>query len=585
MRGGSNYDKYPEIVVQGDYPDPARGWEEITKTTEKAIAGREQKKIIIIEAYPGTFDTEILDAFRKRFSPALVIDAKELYYEQDEIIRICYPDVTDDRIFGYMTRLNITDFLDPGKTKQALESIEQVREGVIILYGCGASEITQGYDLFIYADMARYEIQQRMRRDLTANLGVSDYSIEFEQKYKRAFFVDWRVADRVKRKTIRQWDYVLDTGTPGMPLMITAEMFNLALQTAVAGPFRLVPFFDPGPWGGQWIREVCEPDREEVNFAWCFDCVPEENSLRFRFGEVIFETPAINLVFFRPVDLLGERVYARFGEEFPIRFDFLDTMDGGNLSLQVHPTAGYIREKFGMFYTQDESYYLLDAKKTGKVYLGLKEGIDRDKMLDDLRKADKGETSFNAEKYIASWPAAKHDHFLIPAGTVHCSAADCMVLEISSTPYIFTFKLWDWGRTGLDGRPRPINIDHGAAVIQWDRTESWVRRELINRVSVICDRGDTREERTGLHEFESIETIRHWFTGKVHHPCNGSVNVLNLVEGREAIVESPGKKFRPFAVHYAETFVIPASAGDYTIRPHGGSEGQKCATIKAYIRK
>jgi hypothetical protein len=62
------------------------------------------------------------------------------------------------------------------------------------------------------------------------------------------------------------------------------------------------------------------------------------------------------------------------------------------------------------------------------------------------------------------------------------------------------------------------------------------------------------------------------------------VNVLNLVEGREAIVESPKGAFEPFVVHYAETFVVPAAIGLYTISPYGESEGKTCATIKAYVR-
>jgi hypothetical protein len=59
---------------------------------------------------------------------------------------------------------------------------------------------------------------------------------------------------------------------------------------------------------------------------------------------------------------------------------------------------------------------------------------------------------------------------------------------------------------------------------------------------------------------------------------------LNLCEGEEAVVESTGKQFAPFVVHYAETFIIPAAVGDYTIGPHGPSEGKPCATIKAFVR-
>ena len=159
-----------------------------------------------------------------------------------------------------------------------------------------------------------------------------------------------------------------------------------------------------------------------------------------------------------------------------------------------------------------------------------------------------------------------------------------MLLDISATPSIFTFKMWDWGRMGLDGLPRPINIGHGKNVIQWERTTGWVKENLVNRVEPVAEGDGWREERTGLHENEFIETRRHWFTKPVTLNTGGGVNVLNLVEGDEAVIESPSGEFEPFVVHYAETFIIPASVGDYTIRPYGASEGKECGTIKASVR-
>ena len=159
-----------------------------------------------------------------------------------------------------------------------------------------------------------------------------------------------------------------------------------------------------------------------------------------------------------------------------------------------------------------------------------------------------------------------------------------MVLEISATPYIFTFKLWDWGRLGLDGRPRPIHLAHGMKNIQFDRDTDWVQKNLVNRVEVIHEEDGICEERTGLHEREFIETRRHWFDRKVEHETGGSVNVLNLVEGEEAVVESPEGKFAPFVVHYAETFIVPAAVGRYTVAPYGKSIGKVLATVKAFVR-
>jgi mannose-6-phosphate isomerase class I len=388
----------------------------------------------------------------------------------------------------------------------------------------------------------------------------------------------------LKKQLLDKWDFVLDTNKAGSPKLVSGKAVMEGLKAAANRPFSVVPFFDPGPWGGQWMKEVCNLDPSPANYAWCFNCVPEENSLLLKFGSDIIEIPSINLVFRHPRELLGDPVHGRFGDEFPIRFDFLDTMDGGHLSLQVHPLTEYIQEKFGLHYTQDESYYIMDVEDDAIVYLGLKEGIKPDKMLEELEEAQAGGKPFEAEKHVQTWPMKKHDHVLIPAGTVHCSGKNSMVLEISATPYIFTFKLWDWGRLGMDGKPRPINIEHGKRVIQWDRTTEWTRKNLVDRIEKVAEGDGWVEERTGLHEREFIETRRHWFTEKVSHHTNGGVNVICLVEGDEVVVESPSAAFEPFVVHYAEVFIVPAKVGEYTIRPYGSGIGQRCATIKGFVR-
>jgi hypothetical protein len=250
----------------------------------------------------------------------------------------------------------------------------------------------------------------------------------------------------------------------------------------------------------------------------------------------------------------------------------------------VHPLTDYIQNTFGMHYTQDESYYLLDADDDAVVYLGLKTGIDRAEMTEALRAATDGEHPFDVEKYVNRFPARKHDHFAIPAGTVHASGANSMVLEISATPFIFTFKLWDWGRVGIDGIPRPIHVEHGIRNIQWDRDTAWVERNLLDQVEVAVEREGVREERTGLHELEFIEVRRHWFTDDVHHHTEGTVNVLNLVEGDKVEIASPTGAFDPYRVHYAETFIVPAAVGPYIIRRTADSQSERFATVKAYVR-
>ena len=230
-----------------------------------------------------------------------------------------------------------------------------------------------------------------------------------------------------------------------------------------------------------------------------------------------------------------------------------------------------MHEHFGMAYTQDESYYILDAEPCGGVYLGLKEGVDADEMVAALRDAQSGDKPFDAERYVNLWPAKRHDHFLIPAGTVHCSSAGTMVLEVSATPYIFTFKLWDWGRLGMDGKPRPIHIDDGKRVIAWERTTDWVRKNLVNALAPVSEDEDCTVTHTGLHELEPIETRAIDIHGTYHGNTSGELHVFNLVEGRSATVSSPTDAWEPREVHYAETVFVPASAGAFDVTSTDGS--------------
>jgi mannose-6-phosphate isomerase class I len=581
----SNYDKFPFVAVPNSTDDCVTGWDAIAARLREAIAKRATRKtVVVVECYTGVHETEVLRELEQRLKPALALSAAEAMLSPQKIDSLAAPFLGgNDPVFGFLSGLTLPQFFDGDKLRTQRGAVETVTEGIVLVVGCGATLIVTG-NILVYADLARWEAQLRFRRNEISNLGVENCTLAASLQYKRAFFVDWRICDCWKRPLIAKWDFVLDTNNPREPKLAEGEAVRRGLRHAATRPFRVVPFFDPAPWGGQWMKEVCDLDRRAKNYGWCFDCVPEENSLLLGFGDVRFEIPSINLVFDQPQALLGEAVHARFGDEFPIRFDFLDTMGGGNLSFQVHPLTEYIRQHFGMRYTQDESYYLLDAGPGATVYLGLRDGVDRAAMARDLQAAQAGDVPFPAEKFANQFSTKKHDHFLIPAGTVHCSGAESMVLEISATPYIFTFKMWDWGRLGLDGKPRPIHLEHGLANIQWDRTTDWTKRNLVNHFEPIGTGEGWREERTGLHEREFIETRRHWFTKSVPHDTRGGVNVLNLVAGDEAIVESPGGAFEPFLVHYAETFIVPAAVGRYNIRPHGASVGRELATLKAFVR-
>ena len=564
----SQYDKFPKTKVENH--SAFVGYKNIANELNKTL---EKNNIIALEFYPGVDKEEVKSSLINLLNVERIIDVEDLALPIEQVDQMIKRNLTDDRVFGLMSHYQIEEFYDLEKVNQTNQLIN---DGVkTVVFGFGASLIN--HDVLVYFDMARWEIQLRYRKGMP-NWRCTNYNEDNLRKYKRGFFIEWRCADRLKKRILKSANYYIDTNKKNDPKMITNKALFDGIKKVSTHPFRLVPYFDPGVWGGQWMKEVCNLDPNSKNYAWSFDGVPEENSIYLEYDGVNVEVPSINVVFFEPINLLGHRVHARFGTEFPIRFDFLDTMGGGNLSLQVHPLTEYIQDQFGMHYTQDESYYILDAEDDAVVYLGVKEGIDKDQLIEDLKKAQKGGCRFDDEKYINKFPAKKHDHFLIPAGTIHCSGSNAMVLEISATPYIFTFKLWDWDRLGLDGLPRPVHIHHGEKVIQFDRDTKWVKENLVNHFEEMED-GSTR---TGLHEREFIETRRYFFDSRIKMNTMGSVNMNNLVEGKAAVIESINGEFEPFVIHYAETFIIPEYIKEYYIRPL--NENEKCGVIKAYVR-
>lgn len=579
-----SFNKYPTVKISPEQDNCLLGWESICNQIEIAISKIKQlQKNIVVECYQGSNIEEINLTLTSYFSKYEIIASEDVMKSESEIRKMTQADVTDDRVFGIITKLRMNDFFDGDKIKYLKNELANSSR-VSIVVGIGASLLVDHPDLIIYADMARWEIQQRMRRNEVDNIGISDRMESIEKQYKRAYFVDWRVCDELKKGLLPHFDFLLDTNNPEAPKMATGDAIRSVLDKATKQPFSVVPYFDAGLWGGQWMKEKFDLDQSSKNFAWSFNCVPEENSLLIEFSNTNFEIPSLNVIFFKPEELLGPLVYNEFGAEFPIRFDFLDTMGGGNLSLQVHPLKKYIKEQFGMKYTQDESYYMLDAGDDAFVYLGTNDGVEPKDMIDELKRSQSTGHIFDAEKYSTKWQAKKHDHFLIPAGTVHCSGKDCMVLEISATPYIFTFKLWDWGRLGMDGKPRPISIDHGEKVIQWERTPEWTKNNLINQFEKINSGNGWLEEKTGLHDLEFIETRRQWFDRTVYHDTKNTLNVLMLIEGEQCIIESPNNSFEPFIANFAEAIIVPAKVGKYTITPTEKNKDEKIAIIKAFVK-
>jgi mannose-6-phosphate isomerase class I len=203
--------------------------------------------------------------------------------------------------------------------------------------------------------------------------------------YKRFYYVDWIVLNKHKKSLLPRIDIIADTQRPGNPVFTDGYSFRETLTAMAKSVVRVRPWFEPGVWGGQWIKEnISQLNQEEVNYAWSFELITPENGLLLEYKKLLLEVSFDFLMYHGNRAISGDSA-KRFGDEFPIRFDFLDTFNGGNLSVQCHPTPAYIKQNFGENYTQDETYYILECSEDASVYLGFHSDIDANTFKSLLR--------------------------------------------------------------------------------------------------------------------------------------------------------------------------------------------------------
>jgi mannose-6-phosphate isomerase class I len=289
-----------------------------------------------------------------------------------------------------------------------------------------------------------------------------------------------------------------------------------------------------------------------------------ENGLVLESGGLRLEVSFDCLMFQEYQNVLGDCA-EHFRFEFPIRLDFLDTFDGGNLSIQCHP--------------QDETYYILDCAPGARVYLGFQEDIDPPAFKAALEHSAQTGAPVAIDRFVQSLPVQKHDLLLIPNGTIHGSGKDNLVLEISATPYIFTFKMYDWLRNDLDGKPRSLNINRAFDNLYFDRKGQRVPHEFVSKPRPLDQGEGWKLIHLPTHPQHFYDVHRLEFDNRVTIHLHGSCHALSLVEGKSVLLETTSGMRERF--NYAETFVVPAAAGSYRLI---SEHGEPLQVIKCFVK-
>lgn len=541
----------------------------------------------------------------KRFLTQLDFDVEIIniafcYKPSKDIEETVKPYISCDQFFGRVLNGHLNDFLDYDKIKKLMIKIKGIRgEGtssskskLIICYGLGAANkfLNSLYDFIFYVDITREEFVKRVQKefdffglqkkfqqmDQVADIGLPVYL------FKLLTYVYYPLLERYKKYLLNRIDYYIDGNISDKPKLIPREVFDGLLSKLSQHPFRLKPLYIPSPWGGQWLKKNRKLPKSMVNCAWGFEAVAPEMSVKVAVGETFLEIPFLTVLLREAKKIMGNSAFKKYRNFFPIRVHYDDSIDGDHMAIQVHPPTSYVKKYFNEKIGQDESYYVVLAGSDAKVFLGLKDDINKEEFYEAVKRAEAQGVPLEYDKYVHSIPSKPGDLFLIPAGTVHASGRNELVLEIGNN-YGYTFHIYDYLRPDLNGRLRPIHSWHAFQVIKFNRKASWVNKHLKQQPRLIRSNKDGAEYLLG--EFKGINFVVHRleFKNKIDDNTNEKFHILTLIEGDRIIVQSEEDPRTKFKLNFSETVMVPACFGKYLLL-NLGSKSTCCKVLKVLLR-
>ena len=317
----------------------------------------------------------------------------------------------------------------------------------------------------------------------------------------------------------------------------------------LADPLRFEPFPFPKIWGGEQLEPYLGATFDARPLGEVWQLVDRDGC-----SSVVADGPYAGrrlsgLMLSERADLLG-KAEPSAEEHFPLLIKLLDA--AMPLSIQVHPDFRAADRLKGE--SKDECWYVLDAVEDAEIYLGLREGVDA--------------TTFAAEvggskivDLLQSYPVRKGQFVSVPAGTVHAIGGGVTLVEVQENADT-TYRIYDWERRGLDGRPRPLQVEEALQSIDFDSSV----RGPIDPEFVAVDEANEAAELWTTRGF-SVELLR--VNKGWARDTNGAPLVYIVVSGSGLLRNVDGDS-EPVKVARGQTWLLPSAVGPHRFEECSG---------------
>ena len=485
-------------------------------------------------------------------------------------------------LYGKVYKGGYKGLMDEARTeafKKALPASRQAGK-ISVVYGYGSliPELRELYDVKVFFDLTPMKSMLRIRRGEYSNLGKERPGI-INRTIRRCYYCDFECAVRNRHElwenNVPDW-YVLDNDPQNLQLMPFGTFSDICAQL-VKYPFRAKPCYLEGVWGGSYMKKLRNLPDEMRNAAWVFDFIPMEVSVVVEAGDEKLDINYCSFVHKEGVNLMGEDCVKKFEGYFPIRFNWDDSYHStGNMSIQCHSGGEYNVKNYNEFGRQDESYYVVVTGHDAKTFIGFRDDADIPQFFRDIEAADTEHKPCDYMKYVSYEESKPGLQVMLPAGTIHSSGRNQVILEIGSlTIGSYTYKMYDYLRLDFDGKQRPIHTRLGEENVRQDRRYSVIHDpespEYIVQKPRLAASGEGWEEYIlGENPQVYFSLRRLEFEKKCEQDTGGKLfHVLTLVDGDAVRVRSVRHPERYFDLQFMDIVCVPADMGRYVIENLG----------------